>query len=497
MLAAVSLSWSVAVDLTPAGERPYVDNSTSNSELQLALGYNGIQRITGQTRKFGDGATQDAGRDFRKDTVPFSGGISAEGPNGGGYVGSFSSNRGSFEKDGAQPPQNGAGRSAGGGNGMFNGGGSAGVLRMFNATLGGQDSWLLPLGLFSILALLLGTRKKSGTDGETRRKLLRNSLLWGGSVVTMVGYFSVAQFFHPYYLSAMAPFLAALVGAGLTQLWKQYRFGGIEGWLLPLSLAVTLAGQILMLRSYPSFAKILIPVACILTGIPAVLLAVFRLLRKNTAGKAAVACVALSLAGLLAAPAVWTSYSVFRNGFNASIPSAGPSAEKTGTFGQGMPSDMKDFRSDRNQDGTPGCGLSGSSANQEGEGSNTKLIEFLEKNNTGEKFLVAVPSAGEAEPIILATGKPVMAVGGFSGNDQTLTVAKLQQMVKAGTVKYFLVGGKGNMGGFSDQVTQWVEKNGKAVQASEWSSSFASGSNGNMKNGSQTLYDLSGCKSKS
>ncbi|MCI1965006.1 MAG: glycosyltransferase family 39 protein [Oscillospiraceae bacterium] len=47
VLLVVSLSWSVVVDLTPASERPYVDNSSNNSELELALSYNGIQRITG------------------------------------------------------------------------------------------------------------------------------------------------------------------------------------------------------------------------------------------------------------------------------------------------------------------------------------------------------------------------------------------------------------------------------------------------------------------
>src|SRR5215472_13957763 len=44
---AVSLSWVLAVDLTPASARPYVGSSGSNSELALALGYNGIERLLG------------------------------------------------------------------------------------------------------------------------------------------------------------------------------------------------------------------------------------------------------------------------------------------------------------------------------------------------------------------------------------------------------------------------------------------------------------------
>ena len=47
VLLAISLSWAIAVDLTSADQRPYVGSSQTNSELNLAIGYNGIERITG------------------------------------------------------------------------------------------------------------------------------------------------------------------------------------------------------------------------------------------------------------------------------------------------------------------------------------------------------------------------------------------------------------------------------------------------------------------
>ena len=44
----VSAGWYLAlVSLWPADSRPYIAGSTDNSLLQLALGYNGIERITG------------------------------------------------------------------------------------------------------------------------------------------------------------------------------------------------------------------------------------------------------------------------------------------------------------------------------------------------------------------------------------------------------------------------------------------------------------------
>ena len=47
LMLVLSLSWLVAVDLTPASQRPYVGSSQDNSEISLALGYNGLQRLVG------------------------------------------------------------------------------------------------------------------------------------------------------------------------------------------------------------------------------------------------------------------------------------------------------------------------------------------------------------------------------------------------------------------------------------------------------------------
>lgn len=519
VLVVVSLSWSVIVDLTPASERPYVDNSTTNSELELALGYNGIQRIIGQSM---NGGPQESRSDFTAQSgntadfeapnpdsadVPSADGSNppqmpgddqtvgnsgdtttstTQQPTSDEGDGSFRDGRDGSNIDDGDTKDNMLDHRADGnmggntGNNMFNGGGSASVLRMFNTTLGGQDSWLLPFGLFSVFALLLGMRKSTETDSEIRRKRRANVLLWGGSVITMFTYFSIAQFFHPYYISVMAPFLAALVGIGLTEMWKLYKTKGFVGFLLPLALAATGAVQILMLQSYPSYSGVLIPIVAIVTGIPALLLLVWKLLHRNTTGKLATACVVLGITGLLIAPAVWTGYSVFSGNINSSIPTAGPSVEKSGSFSQ----------AGGQQFGGGKSGVDGSSSSE------TALIDFLEKNNTGEKFLVAVPSASEAEPIILATGKPVMAIGGFSGNDNTLTVAKLQQMVEQGELKYFLVGGKGGMGNSSNEVTKWVEENGTAVDSSEWSDSSSSSADKIMgrSDTSGTLYDLSAYK---
>jgi 4-amino-4-deoxy-L-arabinose transferase-like glycosyltransferase len=97
---------------------------------------------------------------------------------------------------------------------------------------------------------------------------------------------------------------------------------------------------------------------------------------------------------------------------------------------------------------------------------------------------VATASSQNASSIIINTGKAVMALGGFSGNDQILTTAQLARLVANGTVQYFLVQ-SGGMGGNSS-LMQWVQAHGTVVPASQYETS-STGTAG----GQTTLYYVS------
>jgi 4-amino-4-deoxy-L-arabinose transferase-like glycosyltransferase len=213
-LLAVSLSWVLAVDLTPASARPYVASSGSNSELALALGYNGIQRLLGHL--FGIPAQVSEATASVATTVR--GGVGGSGENG-----------------------------------------AVGVFRLLNAQLGGQASWLLALGLIGMLATGWGFRPggflralpgsvRAWRDSAPARRAAhltsRQSalVLWGLWMLTMAAFFSVAGFFHHYYLSMLAPSIAALAGIGIVLLWRDYyadRSSGWRSWLLPAAFVVT------------------------------------------------------------------------------------------------------------------------------------------------------------------------------------------------------------------------------------------------------------------
>jgi 4-amino-4-deoxy-L-arabinose transferase-like glycosyltransferase len=439
----ISLSWAVAVDLTPASSRPYVGSSQNNSEISLALGYNGIQRLLGQ---FGFGGSSTSGNTTRQFSPPSS---------------SSDTFTGNFPQPGAgspgQPPQslgNGNGGSGGSSTGMFNTG-NPGLLRLFNEPLGGQIVWLLPMALLGILALAWQRRPHFREDRQQQ-----SLILWGVWLLTMAVFFSVATFFHQYYLSTFAPAICALFGIGVVVMWKDYRRSGWRGWLLPLALMLTALEQIHIIVSNPSWGMWLIPliaIPCTLAGVILFAARLIPLLRRNVSVLASI--LGIALLALMLTSAVWSAIPVLANEA-ASLPVAGPSEQFTGGIGGGNST------------------------------VNTTLIRYLEAHKGSAKYLVAVVSSNEADSIILATNEPVMVMGGFSGSDPILTTTQLAALVKNGAVRYFLIDGTGGgPGGGQSALTNWIEQHGTVVSSSQWQSSSASGASSGF-GGAEQLYEI-------
>lgn len=541
----VSVSWAVVVDSIPADKRPYIGSSETNSVLELAFGYNGVSRLTGDRNNGGGGfpggqmpgqaertersAGQADGTNAANGAAAIPNGPDATAPdvqNGaapGGAPGGTNGFPGQMPGGGQFPGGMGDGGGMNRGGGMFNTG-QKGVFRLFQSELSGQASWLLPFALLATIGLLSGLRfRKSLTDRE------KETLFWLAWLVPVGGFFSIAGFFHQYYLIMLAPPIAALAGAGWSALWSFYRDKqGWKAWLLPVSLLATTAFELYVLNPYSATMGKGWVIGVGAGGVILALLLLLRMLQSKAAFGASV----LGMLVLLAAPGYWSYLPSTEKNPNSSVPAAGPTGA-AGMFGFGgsrtamgnMPGGFSGGFGERDggrrgnanwgqtggtggtgtdgaANGTGGSGTDGSRTDGAGSGSgggrtsadggdrtglngatvsggfnfsrgtssvDQDLVRYLTEHNTGEKYLFATTSSQTAAPYIIETRKAVMAMGGFSGSDPILTVDKLKKMVENGDVKYFLLSGEGGGGrGGSSEVTQWIVQNSTAITESEW-----------------------------
>ncbi len=544
VLLVVSFSWIAAVDLTPASQRPYVDSTQDNSELSLALGYNGIERLIGGI--FGGrgglrgGSPPNTARNTSANGTSSTTGTPTTSSNGSSTNTGTPSTNGNGGSTNFGRNATGRQQAQGGPGGLFDTGG-AGPLRLFQVSLGSQVSWLLPLALLGMLALAWQRRPRFQEDRQQQ-----SLLLWGMWLLTMGIFFSVASFFHQYYMTEMAPAIAALFGIGLVTMWKDFRNGGWRGWLLPLALVATVAEQIYLLNAYPTWGQWMIPLIVVPSIIAVVVLVgariaprlrdraisgLWRLVGGVALGESwssesrarinsfapsgtrfLIAVLGVGLLALVIAPTVWAITPILLSK-QADTLVAGPPQTGGGggffTFASGGQTFSGTFNA-------PARG--GNSGNNETANAQSMLIRYLEANQGNAKFLVAVPSSqGIADEIILATNKPVMSLGGFSGSDPILTTSQLASLVANGTVRFFLLNspGRGQLpqqilnqipeqfrsqlqqaarqGGFGGQsaLTTWVTQHCKAVPASLWqSSSTGSATGGGFdRGGANQLYD--------
>ncbi|KPI24849.1 hypothetical protein OV320_8054 [Actinobacteria bacterium OV320] len=442
--------WMVVVDLIPASSRPYIGGSTDNTVWDLVIGYNGFGRIFGASSSVG---SQGNGASF---------------------------------------------------------GGEAGLYRMFNDTMGGQISWLIPFAAIALVAGLVLRGRAPRTDA--RRAAL---MLWGGWFVLHYLTFALAEgTFHPYYVTAMAPGIAALTGAGGLMLHNAFRNGSAAkwGWVLPGAVAVSSVWAVVLLQR-ASGSGTLYTVAEVVAGVAGAASVIGLLVGRFTKRQRLMGVAALAaVVALLAGPAAYSA-SAATSSTNGTNPTAGPSTGGMGGMGggggqrpsgtdggpgtnsgttpsgsgdgQGMggpPSNSGGTTADggSTQSGTTDSGTTESGTTESGAGSSTAdgrtggggmgggtevssaMITYLKKNQDGATWLVAVATDQTASSIILESGEPVISMGGWSGSDNAMTLAKLKSLVKAGKLHYIVVGDSGQ-GSSNSEISTWVKANGTAV----------------------------------
>lgn len=446
-LAVFTLAWPVAVDSTNKSSRPYIGSSSTNSVLNLAFGYNGSQRLLGQSTgtgsRFPGMGSSSKGKSGQAPTgtmgktgTPPSGsktgtkGVAPTGKKSGGQMPGGSKGGAPTGMTGGKQ---GTGAGAGGGGGAFNIG-SAGPFRLFQQALGGQVSWFFPLALAGLVGAYLYEADRKKRWWQTTRNQ-QQLWYWAGWLVPVAGFFSIASFFHPYYMIMLAPPLAVLGGIGIATFVKSVREGRQpwQRYIFAFGLLATAALQAWYVYSYYPWLSWLIAGGSVITA--ALIAFVFTSWRKV----AVTSTFAIALLSL--APGFWSLTPTIA-GESAAIPTAGPDLLTSG----------------------------GNSGGMGNESANTKLIKYLEKHNGNAKYLFATMDSGTAAPYIIKTGKSVMTIGGFNGTDNAISLAKFKQLVKAGQVKYFYVAGKSTSG----SIVNWVKKHGTKISAKTYGGTSAS-----------------------
>ncbi|MCC6382746.1 MAG: glycosyltransferase family 39 protein [Dehalococcoidia bacterium] len=393
---AVSFSWMLVVDAWPVGERPYVGGSTDNSVSNLAFNYNGLGRVNGNEGTRGG---------------PGGGGPPANArtlPNGANAPGGFAPN-------GPNAPRNVAPNGGPGGNVRGAGGiiaGEPGPWRMLDDANGAQIAWFLPFALFGGVLCLWQWRR----DPQRRAA----AVLWLGWVGLFGGVFSYAEgIYHSYYTAALAPGIAALVGMTVAATLALLRRNRL--WLAAIAVVALLTAwlQFDLSGRFPGFQDGARPWlwAGVAVGLAMVTASLFA---RRWQQQATVAGMVVVLAGLLAIPGAWSLHETANASMNTTLPQAGP---RQGAAGRSFGSTAFD---------------SGTAA----------LADWLEAHRQpGTRWDVAVASAQNASTLIADFDVSAMAIGGFSGNDPTITAAQFGALVASGDVRYVLVSGGFGPGG--------------------------------------------------
>lgn len=363
LLVVVSLAWLEYVDLTPASQRPYIGDTSDNNEINLVFNYNGVGRVGGEVGGPGlipvaPASVSPAHPRRRRVAVR-------------------------LRRSNPRP--------------LIVFGGPTGPLRLLDRQLGGQGGWLLPFALVGALAIALSVRRR-------RDPRLAALIVLGGWLAAELLLLSFSKgIIHPYYISALGPGTAAMVGGGMAAIAGLVHRGSWRRALPVLALTATVAAQYALLHREHYLAWY-VP---ILFGGAALCTSALIVLRRWL-----LPAMAVGVAVLLFVPMVYST-TTWQVPVKGTFPAAGPHA--AGSHGR--------------------FGLNAATVRF-----NLDLIYYTRAHGPGTRWLVLTDSSTVAAPMILL-GADAGSLGGYNGTDPTLDGPGLARLVERHEARYVLLGG--------------------------------------------------------
>jgi 4-amino-4-deoxy-L-arabinose transferase-like glycosyltransferase len=458
----VSFSWSWIVDSFPASQRPYVGSSGNNTEVGLGLGNNGVERPLGAiVGLIVSGVSKSS--------------------SGANIIGSLYVLAG-------------------------------GPLRLLT-TLGDQVSWLLPLAILGLFATGWHRRKASTEEGVYASRLSKQQqafIFWGTWLLLQSLFFTLDVLVQSYYLVVLAPSIAAMASIGIVELWHDYRKPGWHGWLLPLALLLTALLQAFLIAPFAGYSSWLTPIVVVALLVSAGMLVWLRyarrarLLRSEAEGEGRAGiqkpgrqalrartsfsgmAITLGIIAILLAPMVW-SVSTTQHPANGLVPVAGPVRSAESDPFILLLQGVVDYAQ-----------------------IDPRLVSYLEAHQGNQHYMVATSTSLAAAPFVIQSGRDIMPLGGFNGNDEIFSVKDLTQQITGGQVRYFWLSSfflssaqikqlapnlqtvmkeleQLQATNANYQLLNWVMSHCTVVTANQWGGSAAE--TGDAASGQPTLYD--------
>ena len=428
--AALSVAWIAIVALVPADARPYIGSTLHNSPWEMVFGYNGLGRF---------GATTADSSAYNSFTPPYSG--------------------------------------------------NAGLFRLFNIQLAGQVGWMIPAALLAA-AILIALRVPA-----------RVCVFVGGWLVTFLVMFSAVAGMHQFYTAALSVPMGLLIGIA-------FGLSRRRGMLWP-PIALVSVGSLTAVSIAVAYGGYSVPIAIVQLAVAAMTVGGIVWERRHPKPSRRLVS-ALAVVALLLTPTSWAvvtiahpssvnpvaggvsdssgrgSAGLFAQASGRQQPLGGAHAVPGGTVGvrdgaggrpnRGSATPGRSFPGPGGGAGRSGGGTGGPLAGFGGGSDDAALLDYVEKNASGSRYLVAVFGAQTAAGLIIASdGGSILPVGGFNGSDPVPTLDAFTAMVEAGDVPYVLASGTGRGGFFgssatvttSSQIREWVTANCTEVSTDE------------------------------
>ncbi|MFE9576161.1 glycosyltransferase family 39 protein [Nocardia sp. NPDC006044] len=298
----------------------------------------------------------------------------------------------------------------------FNDFGSPGLGRLFAGESGFEISWLIPAALVAFVVAM------ASRWGAPRTDLIRGAaLVFGLWLITMGGAFSAMKAIeHSYYTLTLAPAAAGMVAIGVHELWRRRDelFGKVGAAVLILSMGLWALVVLQRNSDWLPWLRWTVAAVAVAAGLGVLVTAIpvpggWRTARTRVTA-------VLLVVGVLAGLGGSTAYAA------ATLPQAHTGRSPLVGPAKPVETGIAALIHRQTQNFADG-----------GAFTNPELVTMLMSSTT--RWSAAVDRGSIAAALELASRTPVIAIGGFAGEDPAPTLEEFQHIVADHELTYYLV----------------------------------------------------------